>query len=129
MDDKPDSSLYRCADPILYGLLKQYARENRKHMTDAEDVLWSAIKGLQLGVKFHRQYIIKEYIVDFVCLECNLIIEVDGAYHLEPQQAEDDEVRQSNLENIGFTVLRFTNDQVLYETDSVLEKIGQAINS
>ena len=98
-------------------------------MTDAEDVLWSAIKGLQLGVKFHRQYIIKEYIVDFVCLECNLILEVDGAYHLEPQQAEDDEVRQSNLENIGFTVLRFTNDQVLYETDSVLKKIEQAINS
>lgn len=81
------SPRYMNADPMLYGQLKEYARQNRKNMTQAESVLWSHIRGKVLGVTFLRQYIIGPFITDFACLEPKLIIEVDGGYHSEPRQA------------------------------------------
>ena len=66
------------ADPYYYGLLKQFAKENRNNMTEAENALWTFLKGGSLGVKFRRQYIIGMYIVDFLCLEKKLITEGDG---------------------------------------------------
>lgn len=78
------------AAPSLYGLLKQYARENRKNMMEAESILWRQIRRDALGVTFLRQFIIGEYIVEFACLKPKIVIEVDGDYHSEPRQQQDD---------------------------------------
>lgn len=112
-----------CASPDRYGMLKCYARENRKNMTLAEKVLWTELKGGCLGYVFLRQYVIGDYIVDFVCREHNLVVEVDGAYHLERDQVENDAVRQRDLERYGFRVIRFTNEEVLYNIDFVKQTI------
>jgi len=74
-----------------------------------------------------RQHIIGDYIVDFVALEVGLIIEVDGAYHSERQQEEDDERRTRELKTMGFEVIRFTNEEVLYDTNKVIEDIIQKL--
>lgn len=113
-----------CAYPDTYEILRKYARENRQNMTLAESTLWEYIRGDKLGFKFLRQHIIGDYIVDFVCREQGLIIEVDGAYHAEPNQQREDDVRQHWLERQGYHVLRFTNEEVLEEIDYVLDTIS-----
>ena len=72
---------YNTADPFYYGLLREYAAENRKFQTDAERMLWRCLSTNKLGIHFRRQHIIGCYIADFVCLRKRLIIEVDGGYH------------------------------------------------
>ena len=92
-------------------------------MTEAESVLWSSIKGNALGHKFLRQHIIGDYIVDFFCRDCQLVIEVDGGYHSERTQQEDDAVRQQCLEEMGYKVIRFTNEEVLFNLDKTINTI------
>ena len=116
---------YQWADPLLYGLLKGYAKENRRNPTEAENVLWGHLRAGELGQPFKRQHIIGEFIADFVCLPAKLIIEVDGKYHQLPEQQASDEERQEWLEAKGFTVLRFTNEEVICNTDNVIETIEQ----
>jgi very-short-patch-repair endonuclease len=106
-----------------YSLLKDFARQNRKNPTDAEVILWQHIRERNLRTKFFRQYIIADYIVDFVSLESSLIIEVDGAYHSEYEQLQYDEGRTRRLESLGFKVIRFTNNEVFFQTEHVLEII------
>ena len=118
---------YKNADPMEYGLLKAHAREHRKNMTQAESILWSQIRGKSLGVTFFRQYIIGDYITDFACLEPKLVIEVDGGYHSEPRQVEDDISRQEWLEGQGFRVIRFTNAEVEGEMDKTINTIKYAL--
>jgi very-short-patch-repair endonuclease len=101
-------------------------RTLRKEMTDAEQALWCVLRGRQLaGLKFRRQHPFGDYILDFVCLENRLIIEVDGGQHLE--NAEYDEVRSQQLQKAGFHVLRFWNNEVLQEIEAVKEKIWMAV--
>ena len=119
---------YRTASPDRYMLLKAFAAENRKNPTLAEQVLWKYLSRKQLGVKFLRQHIIGDYIVDFVSREQGLVIEVDGGYHAERQQQEDDLVREHDLYHLGFTILRFTNEEVLYNTESVINQIESYFN-
>lgn len=107
----------------IYPKLKEYAKQNRNNMTLAERVLWEHIRNDQIGHRFLRQYIVGDYIVDFVCRDDGLIIEVDGAYHAEPRQQLDDEVRERWLCDKGYQVLRFTNEEVLYDTDNVIAEI------
>ena len=114
---------YKTASPDRYELLRSFARENRKNMTLAECVLWEAIRNGNLGHKFLRQHIIGDYIVDFLCRDKKLIIEVDGGYHAERKQHENDEVRASWLESQGYSVIRFSNEQILHDLDSVLNEI------
>ena len=114
---------YKSAAPNNYGLLRKYARVNRKHATQAEDVLWDSLRSNKLGVPFLRQHIIGDYIVDFVSRHDGLVIEVDGGYHSEPRQQEDDKLREEDLERMGYHVIRFTNEEVLYETEKVTDKI------
>ena len=109
--------------PGLYSTLKEYAHENRENPTEAELVLWSCIKNKKLGVKFLRQFIIDQFIVDFICRESKLIIEVDGAYHSEPKQEIDDEQRTRILHSLGFRVIRFANEDILFDIDKVLHNI------
>ena len=114
---------YKSASPNSYGLLREYARENRKHATQAEDVLWDCLRNNRLGVPFLRQHIIGDYIVDFVSRHDGLVIEVDGGYHSKPRQQEDDKLREEDLERMGYYVIRFTNEEVLYDTEKVTDRI------
>lgn len=115
------------ADPILYTLLKEYAIENRKKSTEAEFILWNLLKGNALGAHFRRQHIIGQFIADFVCLSCKLIIEVDGKYHQLPEQQITDEERTHWLESKGYKVVRFNNEQIIADTDSVINLINAYI--
>ncbi|MBC6609824.1 endonuclease domain-containing protein [Hymenobacter sp. BT507] len=105
--------------------LKEYARANRKNPTPAEDHLWQELRTHKLGVQFRRQHAIQQFIVDFVCLKAWLIIEVDGSIHNETEQAEYDGGRTHNLQDAGFLVLRFTNEDVLHNTSQVLQTITE----
>jgi very-short-patch-repair endonuclease len=118
---------YKTASPDRYGLLKEYARENRKNATLAESVLWNSLRKGISGEKFLRQHVIGDYIVDFVCQETGLIIEVDGGYHSEPCQKEDDETRTRYLESKGFKVIRFTNEEILFNIESVINRVYNLI--
>ena len=111
-----------------YGLLKAYAKENRKNQTEAESILWNQIRGKSLGATFLRQYIIGDYITDFACLEPKLVIEVDGGYHSEPRQIDDDAVRQEWLEEQGFKVIRFSNAEVECDIENTINKIRKSLS-
>ena len=105
---------------------KGTSRNLRNNSTDAETKLWSALRSRQLGnFKFRRQVPIGKYIVDFICHEKKLIVEVDGGQHLE---SNTDEKRTVWLQSRGYRVIRFWNDQVLKETDAVLEEIIRVLN-
>ena len=102
--------------------LTERARELRRQSTDAERMLWSRLRDRRLrGIKFRRQAQIGQYIVDFLCMERRLIIELDGGHHADQQDSDDARTRALELD--GFRVLRFWNDEVLREPDSVLEAI------
>ena len=96
-------------------------------MTEAESALWKYLKGNGLGHKFLRQHIIGDYIVDFFCRDKQLVIEVDGGYHSEPCQKEDDETRTKYLESKGFKVIRFTNEEILFNIESVINRVYNLI--
>lgn len=119
---------FKTASPDRYALLKEYARENRKNATLAEEVLWEQLRGNGLGVKFLRQHVIGDYIVDFVSQHDGLVIEVDGGYHSEPRQQEDDILREEALERMGYHVIRFTNEEVLHNIEYVIEQIENYFN-
>ena len=114
---------FKTAHPFNYEILKENAKENRKHQTEAEAALWEVLRANQLGEKFRRQHIIGDFIVDFVALNSKLIIEVDGAYHNDAEQMEADKLRSDFLNEAGFKVLRFTNEQVLQDTDNTIKEI------
>ena len=119
---------FKTASPDRYLLLKTFARENRRNATLAEDVLWDGLRRNSLGIKFLRQHIIGDFIVDFVSRHGGLIIEVDGGYHSELRQQEDGLLREEALEKMGYHVIRFTNEEVFYDTDNVLEQIMNYFN-
>lgn len=104
----------------------RHAKLLRGKLTDAEHKLWFQLRARRfLDLKFKRQKPVGPYIVDFVCLEHGLVIELDGGQHVERQTR--DEQRSAYLAERGFRVLRFWNDDVLKQTDSVLEAIRLAI--
>ena len=96
------------------------ARKLRNNLTEAEKHLWYTLRLENLGVKFRRQVVIGQYIVDFVCFETKLIVEVDGGQHADSQR---DKVRDQWLAEQGFEVLRFWNNDVLGNRDGVLQRI------
>ena len=115
---------YTTADPIVYGLLKNFVAEHRANPTEAERVLWEIVRGRKMaGFKFRRQHIISDFIADFVCLSEKLIIEVDGQHHQLHENKISDSERTYELNKFGFEVLRFTNEQVLQDTDAVINTI------
>ena len=111
---------FKTASPDRYNLLHEYALQNRKNATLAEDILWQHLRKNDFGVKFLRQHVIGDYIVDFLAKEQGLVIEVDGAYHAERQQQENDVRRTADLEEMGFHVIRFTNEEVEYNIEEVM---------
>jgi 5-methyltetrahydrofolate--homocysteine methyltransferase len=121
---------YETADPILYGLLKDFAHKHRNHPTQAESVLWEALQGKKLEeYKFRRQHVVGPYIADFICLQEDLIIEVDGLIHQLPENQDSDQERTQWLTEKGYRVVRFTNDQVLSHTPAVLDTILRTLQA
>ena len=103
-------------------MTRQLARALRKRMTDAERKLWRHLRNRELGGwKFKRQYPVGSFIVDFICLEKNVVIEVDGGHHAENEEL--DIQRSAYLNKMGYRVVRFWNNEVLQETEAVLEAI------
>jgi len=114
---------------MLYGVLKENARMNKKYLTEAESILWDLLRRKQLGVIFRKQYIIDAYIVDFVCLSKQLVVEVDGKYHSSFEQQELDQKRDARLQELNYTILRFSNEEVIAQPEIVIEKIKQKIST
>ena len=99
-------------------------RSLRQSSTTPEQLLWAAIRNRQANnLKFRRQHAFGRYIVDFACLSANLIVELDSQYHADLNVAQKDKDRQAFLERQGFTVLRFTNQDVLADVDAVVIRI------
>jgi len=111
-----------------YRLFK-IAQENRKHPTPAEELLWQRLrKKQQLGKKFRRQHPLSTYVVDFYCHECLLVVEADGPIHLSNDNPSYDKNRTEFLNNLGILVLRFTNDEILQDIESVLRTIRKHLS-
>jgi very-short-patch-repair endonuclease len=110
-------------DPTLP---RDAARQLRANATEAEQKLWSRLRKKQLdGFQFRRQYSIGPFFVDFICLEANLVIEVDGSQHADEE--DQDERRSGFLRANGFRVLRFWNFEVMSDVDSVVERIAEVL--
>jgi very-short-patch-repair endonuclease len=106
--------------------LTSLAKKLRGDMTDAEKKLWHRLRAGQVGVKFRRQQPIGRYIVDFVCLDRKLIVELDGGQHANA--TEYDAARTQWLENQGFTVLRFWNNDIMSNIEGVLTRIVETLS-
>ena len=119
-----------------YQQILEYARDMRKNPTKAERYFWTKVRNRKLfGEKFYRQYIIQHggymtsesfFIADFYCHTNKLIIELDGLIHL--QQIEYDKIREEILEQMKYTVIRFTNEEVLEQWTMVREKLKVALS-
>ncbi|SMO88050.1 Isoleucyl-tRNA synthetase [Saccharicrinis carchari] len=121
---------YQTARKSMYSLLKELADDKRKNQTEAEQLLWEALRGKNLeGYKFRRQHVIDDFIVDFVCLSTKTIIEVDGGYHNKPEIKEADQLRTNILTNLGYKVIRFTNEQVIGDPEEVLKEILKTLQA
>lgn len=109
--------------------LKPIARNLRKRMTKAEAALWKygLRKKKRRGYTFNRQRPVLRFVVDFMCKKLNLIIEVDGSSHDHPKAQKEDKNRQNELEDAGYKILRFTNEDVLTNMDSVCRRIDEEI--
>jgi very-short-patch-repair endonuclease len=123
-----DEHLQFTSSPEQWGNLKLRAQELRHQPTAAENALWRRIRNRQVGgAKFRRQHTVEGFIVDFVCIEQRLILEVDGEIHNTIDQQAYDREREAILEGHGFSIIRFTNDEVLHSTDSVVARIIETL--
>ncbi|MBX7140415.1 MAG: endonuclease domain-containing protein [Chitinophagales bacterium] len=111
------------ATPKIFEL----ARKLRMQTTPAEEHLWNYLSKNQLGVRFKRQHPINKFIADFYCHPLKLVIEIDGGIHNDAEQKEYDIGRSEELEKFGITVIRFTNDEVINDSETVLKKIKSVI--
>ena len=104
------------------------ARQLRRNLTPAESILWRHLANRQpVGAKFRRQHPIGPYIVDFACLEHGLVVEVDGGQHNRTARTKADDIRTAWLEQNGFTVLRFWNNDVTGNIEGVLHMITASL--
>lgn len=110
--------------------LKPLARALRKNMTDAEQLIWSKIRGKQIGgVQFYRQKNVGHYIVDFYCPKGKLVIEIDGGQHYEKERTKEDRKRDDYLQGLGLNVMRFSDIDVLKNINGILERIYEHLKS
>ena len=103
------------------------ARQLRREMTPAEKLLWQEVRAKKLGVHFRRQQVIAGFIVDFYCHKADLVIEVDGDIH--DLQREEDARRESVLREMGLTLVRFRNEDVIKDLPAVVGRIRSLISS
>jgi very-short-patch-repair endonuclease len=118
------TNLHQEATPKIF----KFALENRHQPTEAEAILWDALKEKQLGGhKFRRQHPMGMYIIDFYCHAKKLAIELDGGYHNDPKQKAADEYRTSELNRLGIREIRFKNEDLVDDYWGVLEGILSAL--
>jgi very-short-patch-repair endonuclease len=121
-----NDNLHKNASKTLY----QYAKELRKNHTEAEEILWQHLRSRKLGgLKFRRQHPLHKYIADFYCNEKKLVIELDGDVHLANENPEYDKGRTQTLEELGSSVVRFSNDEVIKNIQTVLARILQTASN
>ncbi|WP_305805747.1 DUF559 domain-containing protein [Stenotrophomonas sp. YIM B06876] len=107
------------------GRKTRFARFLRRNMTEAERCLWRRLRNRRLlDCKFRRQWPLGPYIVDFICLECRLVIELDGSQHLDAARGLR---RDAFLRASGFDVLRFWNNEALANTDGICDVIARSL--
>jgi very-short-patch-repair endonuclease len=108
--------------------LSSIAKELRYSETESEKFLWTLLRAKKLnGVKFRRQEPVGQYVVDFVCFEKKLIIEIDGGQHSDEKNKEYDEIRTKWLQSQGFRVIRFWNNDVSSNIEGVITRIKEAL--
>ena len=122
-----EKSFTETASADIYTILRDFSKDNRRQQTPYEYALWQELRKLKCGVRFRRQHPIGDYIADFVCLPKRLIIEIDGGYHNNAEQAEFDRMRTSWLEKKGYQVIRFTNEEIAYKLKEVVQTIKQQV--
>ena len=121
---------YQTARASIYPLLKELVDKQKENPTEAEEFLWNNLRGKKLeGFKFRRQHIIDQFIADFICLEKQLIVEVDGKIHNLPENQILDAERTNRLNELGYKVIRFTNEEVFGNIEGVLDSILAECNS
>ncbi len=118
---------YITANPHVYPYIKDIREELKNNPTEAEKVIWEYLRAKKTGYKIRRQHIIGNYIADFVCLSKKVIIEIDGKIHL--QQKEQDEFRTYALNDEGYKVIRFTNEEVMANPQSVANQIKEILDN
>ncbi len=118
---------YATANSALWETLKTNSRANRQNLTEAEHILWQLLRNNQIGYKIRRQHAIDGYIADFVCLSKGLVIEVDGGYH--ELTKEQDDLRTLVLNDEGFEVIRFSNEDVIANTQKVMQSIKNKLDN
>ncbi len=129
-EDEENDLWFVTGDKAIYFKLKEFARENRRNHTAEEDIIWQKVRNRQLeNVKFRRQHIIDRFIADFVSFEYSLIVEIDGLIHNLPDHIISDEARTARLNELGFTVVRFTNKEVNTDLKSVLSRLSDIIKN
>lgn len=130
-EERGIESPYKTARNSDYGLLKTLKEERlKRNITEAESFLWQNLRGKKLeGYKFRREHIIDQFVVDFVCLSKQLIIEIDGGYHSKPDVIKADKLRTQILNDLGYSVIRFTNEEVLNNIEEVLSEIEKTLKT
>jgi len=112
----------------LSPIRQHYAKEMRQNPTKAEQMLWQVLRNRKFhGFKFRRQQQLGRYIVDFVCYEANLIVELDGIHHSDPVKMLEDKERTEELTQMGFQLLRFANCEVEESWGLVIDKISEML--
>ena len=121
-----NSPVYHTAKTNIWVGLKEYSREMRKNPTKAEELLWEKLRNNKTGYKIRRQHSIDKFICDFVCLEKQLVIEVDGNIH--QFQKEEDQLREELIGDKRFSILRFSNEEVISNTNIVVKEIKKILD-
>ena len=127
MDSDNNKPGYITANPKNYLLIKEIRDSLKNNPTQAEKLLWLYLKNKKTGYKIRRQHIIDDFIVDFVCLNKKVVIEVDGKIHLN--QKEYDELRTTRLNELEFKVIRFENEEVFLNPEKVANQIKLVLES
>ncbi|HNY62732.1 MAG TPA: endonuclease domain-containing protein [Bacteroidales bacterium] len=118
---------YVTANPINYKFIKEMRDYLKNNPTEAEDIMWEHLKNKNIGHKIRRQHIIADYITDFVCLRKKVVIEIDGKIHLK--QKEYDEFRTAVLNNLGYKIIRFTNEEVFANPELIAKKLKEVLDN
>jgi len=113
----------------IHPVILAHAREMRHPQTSAETTLWNVLRNKNTGYKFRRQHPIDMFIIDFYCAGAKLLIEIDGDSHFIPRQEEYDSARTEYLEELGYKVIRFTNNDVRYNILAVADEIMRTVES
>ena len=121
MENENKKPHWNTAQKEFYHQFKFQRKELKDNMTETELILWEHLRNKKLGVKFRRQHVIDNYIPDFVALSIKLIVEVDGKIHLK--HMKEDRIRTKWLKLLGYSVIRFNNEEILNDLEVVLKLI------